>query len=131
MALTTDTLSSTFSTITTPPALPALLVRDDTATLSCSLQNEDPDQGINARGCVCGSTTLPLLTITSSVTNDAESCSYTALPTSSVDNPITVSTTTYTSRCHLCTLVAGIANEPDCTSIPKCSAGMWAYSMTA
>lgn len=102
--------------ITSPPTL----TPTPTPAPSCSLQNEDPDQGINARGCVCGSTTLPLLTLTS-VTDDAQSCSYTAIPTSGVPNPITIASTVYTTNCQACTLVGGIADTPTCTAIEGCT----------
>ena len=92
-----------------------------TSTLTCILQNEDPDQGINNRGCICGSTTLPLLTVPSA-TNVDQSCAYTALPsTAGVANPITIATTTYTSACQVCTLVGGIADIPTCTAIAGCA----------
>ncbi|KAL9093276.1 MAG: hypothetical protein Q9165_004017 [Trypethelium subeluteriae] len=87
---------------------------------SCTLQNEDPDQGINNRGCICGSTTLPLLTVPSA-TDESQSCSYTAMPSSNQSNPITISTMHYTSNCQSCKLVGGIADEPSCTSISKCT----------
>jgi hypothetical protein len=50
-----------------------------TPTPSCTLRIADPDQGIVAQGCICGSTTLPLLTV-SSFTDQAQSCAYTAIP---------------------------------------------------
>lgn len=47
---------------------------------SCYLQNEDPDQGIYTRYCVCESSrTLPLLTISPTVVVTS-SCQYTSLP---------------------------------------------------
>lgn len=99
--------SPTTKAPTTPaPAMP-----------SCSLQNEDPDQGINARGCVCGSTTLPLLTI-SNAKDESQSCSYTAMPTSKVANPITIESQVYTANCYLCTLIGGIADTPSCATTP-------------
>ncbi|KAF2795961.1 hypothetical protein K505DRAFT_359715 [Melanomma pulvis-pyrius CBS 109.77] len=82
---------------------------------SCSLQNEDPDKGIDARGCVCGSTTLPLMTMPDA-TDDSQSCSYTAIPTSSIANPITIESQTYTDNCYLCTLVGGVADTPSCAT---------------
>ena len=97
--------------ITAPPA--------PTSSLHCSLQNEDPDQGITARGCVCGSATLPLLTITS-VTEETQSCAYTTLPLSA-PNPISIETVTYTSNCKACTLVGGIADTPTCTAVKGCT----------
>lgn len=55
----------------------------------CTLQRANPDEGVNVEGCICGSTTLPLLTV-GKVTFDGQSCSYTALPTSKMPNPISI-----------------------------------------
>lgn len=96
-------------TITPGPAMP-----------TCSLRNEDPDQGINAQGCICGSTTLPLLTVPSATHQD-QSCSYTAFPTSSVPDPISIMSTTYTSNCQACTKTGGIADSPTCTTLTGCT----------
>ncbi|KAL1602366.1 hypothetical protein SLS60_005782 [Paraconiothyrium brasiliense] len=85
--------------------------------ISCKLQLNDPGQGINQEGCICGSTTLPLLTVTDA-TSDSQSCDYTALPTSSVSNPISIEHQTYTANCYLCTLIGGIADTPSCATKP-------------
>ena len=86
---------------------------------SCDLQNEDPDQGINARGCICGTKTLPLLTLHSAA-DESQSCSYTAFPSSKVQDPISIETQYYTHNCQACTLVGGIADMAKCTSVAKC-----------
>ncbi len=86
----------------------------------CSLQNQDPGQGINVEGCTCGSTKLPLLTV-ASPTNDSQSCAYTAMPSSSVSNPISRQQQAWTSNCQACTLVGGIADTPTCTSVGGCT----------
>ena len=91
-----------------------------TPTPSCTLQNEDPDQGIVAQGCICGSTTLQVLNVTSA-TDPAQSCAYTAIPTTTGVNPITILSSTYTSECQVCTLVGGIADTPTCTTITGCA----------
>ena len=91
-----------------------------TPTPSCTLQNEDPDQGIAGRGCICGSTTLPLLTVPSA-TDPAQSCAYTAIPTTTGTNPVSILSTTYTNGCQACTLVGGIADTPTCTTIVGCA----------
>ncbi|SLM39732.1 hypothetical protein LPUS_10336 [Lasallia pustulata] len=91
-----------------------------TPTPSCTLQNEDPDQGIAGRGCICGSTTLPLLTVPSA-TDPAQSCAYTAIPTTNGTNPVSILSSTYTSACQACTLVGGIADTPMCTTIAGCA----------
>jgi hypothetical protein len=106
--MSTGPLPTPFIFSVTSPPMPA-----------CSLQNEDPDQGINARGCICGSVTLPLLTITPEV-DESSSCSYTAMPSSSTSNPITIGTQSWTSNCQACTLVGGIADEAQCTSVGGC-----------
>ena len=71
-SIPTSTQSSASPVITSAPAL-------------CTLQEEDPDQGIDARGCVCGTLTLPLLTVPAA-TDQSQSCSYTVLPTTTVSN---------------------------------------------
>ena len=106
----------------TPSHITPSLTRKPTSTFapsmpSCSLQNQDPDQGIYAQGCVCGSTTLPLLTI-SDAAAASQSCSYTVIPTSSVANPITTHSDVYTSNCYKCTLIGGIADTPTCAATP-------------
>lgn len=114
---------------TTTPAQHAACKAKKTSTTtappmpSCSLQNEDPDQGINERGCVCGTRTLPIIQVpTASATDPAQSCAYTAWPSASVSNPISIETQIYTSNCHICTLVGGIADTPDCSqSIKGCT----------
>ncbi|KAL9091473.1 MAG: hypothetical protein Q9165_004859 [Trypethelium subeluteriae] len=102
------TPTSRLPVIVTAPPLP-----------SCTLQNDDPDQGINAQGCICGTTTLPLLTIPSA-TDPAQSCSYKAFPVDS-PNPITVETQVWSSNCQACTLAGGIADNATCTSVAGCT----------
>lgn len=114
---TTGPLPSEDLTTLSPAASPTMT---PPPVLTCTLQNEDPDQGINNRGCICGSTTLPLLTVTGA-TDPAQSCSYTALPTQAVPNPITIETQTWTSNCQACTLVGGVADTPTCTSVTGCT----------
>ncbi|KAJ4348831.1 uncharacterized protein N0V89_010209 [Didymosphaeria variabile] len=99
-------VTTTTAPSTTPPP-----------TISCELQHEDPDQGINQMGCICGSTTLPLLTVTDA-TIDWQSCDYTVLPTSSIANPISIEHQTYMANCYLCTLIGGIADTPSCATQP-------------
>jgi hypothetical protein len=110
-ACATPTPTTAQGTDAPPPTTPAPNMP------SCSLQNQDPDQGIDARGCVCGSMTIPLLTI-SDATDESQSCSYTAMPSSSVANPITIESQTYTNNCYLCTLLGGIADTPSCATTP-------------
>jgi hypothetical protein len=107
--------------ITTGPSTMLTTTKPPAPTISCYLQNEDPDQGINGRGCICGSTTLPLLTVSNAKDPDA-SCAYTALPSSSQSDPIPAKPTkTWTDNCQACTLVGGIADDATCTSIKGCT----------
>lgn len=108
-AATATTTDPSTSTITPPPSTP-----------SCYLQNEDPDQGIIQQGCICGSLTLPLLTVPDA-TIVSQSCSYTTLPSSSVANPISIETEYWTRNCAACTLTGGIADTPTCTSVAGCT----------
>lgn len=86
---------------------------------SCSMQDQDPDQGITSEYCVCqGSVTLPLLT-PSSTAVATESCAYPSLPGSSSQiMPSTGfdSTTTNSGLCLICSEV--VNNEDACTTIP-------------
>ncbi|KAL9076016.1 MAG: hypothetical protein Q9157_003818 [Trypethelium eluteriae] len=104
--------------ITPAPSLD--VVTSAPSILSCTLQNEDPDQGIDARGCICGTTILPVLTV-SSATDDSQSCSYTALPSSDSPNPITVQTQAWFSNCQACTLAGGVADTVTCSSVAGCT----------
>ncbi|KAF2728871.1 hypothetical protein EJ04DRAFT_590334 [Polyplosphaeria fusca] len=101
------------------------------AAPSCTLQNLDPDHGINQRACICGAfTTLPLLTVPHA-TNPSQSCAYTALPNSTLPNPISIETQTWTENCEACTLVGGIADAPTCTSVTGCTATTATATATA
>ncbi|KAK6084839.1 hypothetical protein SCUP234_03022 [Seiridium cupressi] len=112
---------------------------------SCTMQNEDPDQGINTEYCVCDKTrTLPFLTITPEVVR-TKSCDYTTLPPKdtkraampSITPPVatitpaatieqrdlTISTgfgppTTDSKHCQVCTRV--VNNEDSCSSMKDC-----------
>ena len=95
------------ATITPPPntSTPA-----PTATISCSLQDEDPDLGINSAYCVCdGSLNYPEPSSTGS-------CVFTALPSQTI-NP-TASPSVVTSNCQVCTIVD--VNNGECTTLPNC-----------
>ncbi|KAI0123271.1 hypothetical protein BJ170DRAFT_104251 [Xylariales sp. AK1849] len=112
---------------------------------SCTMQMEDPDQGINTEYCVCdGTRTLPFLTITPQVVM-IKSCDYTTLPPkdtkraamATVTPPVatitpaatlqqrdlTISTgfgppTTDSKHCQVCTQV--VNNEDSCSSMTDC-----------
>ena len=68
--------------------------------------------------CSCGSTSLPLTSITGAPVPEASSCAYAALPTSvpSITNMATP--TTNSKLCQVCTPYA--ANRADCSSITGC-----------
>ncbi|KAI1662952.1 hypothetical protein F4813DRAFT_395003 [Daldinia decipiens] len=100
--------------MTTPPPPPKP---------SCVMQDMDPGLGITAPGCICeGSTTLPLLTLPS-VSVYTQSCDYTALPTKTLPNPISITTQTWTVGCQACTGVGGaeVPAAATCTSVPSCT----------
>ncbi|KAI8944110.1 hypothetical protein F4801DRAFT_572847 [Xylaria longipes] len=108
----TPTVTS-FITSTTPAITPA-------PTVSCWLQNEDPDQGINSRYCVCGnSITAPILDPTLA---ESDLCAYTTPPTTTMQ--VSVPTQTWMSNCQACTLVGGIADDATCTMVDDCTATM-------
>ena len=106
--------SSNNATVTSPPASTG-------PTPSCSLQNEDPDQGITSEYCIReGSKTLPLLTPASTAVA-TESCAYKSLPTSGSEITPTTgfhSTTTNSALCEICSQV--VINEDSCTTISNC-----------
>ena len=87
-------------------------------TISCTLQEEDPDEFINTPGCVCSGKTYPVLSVTDTNAGQDASCAYTALPTSTnapVSNPVS----TNTAACQVCTLVTN--EESNCTPLPGCT----------
>lgn len=101
--------------VTTPPPPPP--------KPSCVMQDMDPGLGITAPGCICeGTTTLPLLSLPSASVY-TQSCDYTALPTKTLPNPITIATETWTVGCQSCTGVGGaeVPADATCASIPSCT----------
>lgn len=90
-----------------------------TSMPSCSMRNQDPDEGINSAYCVCNGVTLPLLTPTH-VTIATQSCEYTAIPTSGhiTTKPHLGPATTDKKMCQVCTPV--VNNEDECSSIKNC-----------
>lgn len=109
MTIASSTKFSATPSTTPPPPMP-----------SCYLQEEDPDHGVNARGCICGSTTLPILSVADAA-GESALCAYTAMPTKTEANPISKETYTYTSNCQACTVVGGIADTPTCTLVGGCT----------
>ena len=86
-------------------------------TISCSLQNEDPDQGINTNYCVCSGSTFPVLSVAATATGPDASCAYTSLAAASTIHP-TVQLPIVTSNCQVCTV--GVGSE-QCTPLPNCT----------
>ena len=89
-------------------------------TPSCSMQDEDPDQGITSAYCVCDhSITLPLQSAPTTVVA-TESCHYQSIPTSAQITPAATlgPATTDTKHCQICTPV--VNNEDSCNTIPSC-----------
>lgn len=91
----------------------------------CEMQNALPDQFTSAF-CRChtegGETvTLERLTV-ENPERDAESCSYTAMPTKTEENPVTEVKPTFTVGCDVCAGAGGVENhDPEwCTPIPGC-----------
>ena len=83
-------------------------------TLSCTLQDEDPDENINTPGCICSGSTFPVLS-GPSVTDPAGSCAYTAMPTGASTEPSPTYAVT-THNCQVCTLITN--EEANCTPQP-------------
>lgn len=88
------------------PELLYILIRKSIVTISapsapstsastphCTVHNEKAKQGILGKGCVCGSTTLPLLTVPSA-TDPAQSCAYTSSPFTTDSNSVSILTST-------------------------------------
>ncbi|KAJ3580553.1 hypothetical protein NPX13_g18 [Xylaria arbuscula] len=102
----TSTIESTTPSITPYP------------TVSCYLQNQDPDQGITSQYCVCeNSITAPIL----EGSNLAQTalCVYTTVPGTTAE--VSVPTYTWTTNCNACTLIGGIADSADCTMVDGCT----------
>ncbi|KAI0530348.1 hypothetical protein GGR58DRAFT_518547 [Xylaria digitata] len=98
-----------------------------TQSVSCYLQNQDPDRGINSRYCICESSiTAPVLDSTLAQT---ALCAYTTLPGTTTE--ISVPTQTWTTNCQACTLVGGIADHADCTMVDGCTPTGITTSQTA
>lgn len=99
---------------------------------SCSMQKQDPDEGITQAYCVCqASVTLPLLT-KSKVTRETQSCESTAIPSNTAwITPITTlgPATTYSALCEVCSLA--VINENSCSTISGCTPSAGVAKMTA
>ncbi|KAL9071734.1 MAG: hypothetical protein Q9161_003998 [Pseudevernia consocians] len=93
-------------------------------TPTCSMQDQDPSEGIDSAYCVCvqGTTTASaaLLTLPTTVIATA-SCDYSTMPGgAAVVSPTNAlgPATTNTAVCQVCTPYA--VNGADCTTIPNC-----------
>ncbi|CAD6590903.1 MAG: hypothetical protein ASARMPRED_005100 [Alectoria sarmentosa] len=86
-------------------------------TISCSLQNVDPDQGINTNYCVCSGSTFPVLSVEATATGPGASCAYTSLPSANTLHP-TANLPVITSNCQVCSV--GFDSE-QCTALPNCT----------
>lgn len=100
--------------VTSPAITPA-------PTISCSIQHEDPDQGINTQYCVCSSSTFPILSITDPNAGESASCAYTDLPSDKTINP-QPSLPVITSNCQVCSVgfdfQSCFSSVADCTPTP-------------
>ncbi len=115
---TTGTISISGTSAVTAPATTTQTANITPApTISCSLQNEDPDQGINTNYCVCSGSTFPVLSVDATATGPDASCAYTALPSASTIQP-TANLPVITSNCQICSV--GFDSE-QCTPMPNCT----------
>lgn len=94
-------------------------------TPTCSMQKEDPSEGINSPYCICAqgtmTSTAALLTLPSTAMYTA-SCDYPTMPgAAAIVTPTNAlgPPTTDTAVCEVCTLYA--INGADCTRIPNCT----------
>ena len=95
---TTGTVSvSGTGAVTTPATTTQTANITPAPTVSCSLQNEDPDHGINTDYCVCSGSTFPVLSVAATATGPDASCAYTSLPSASTICP-TVNLSVITSN---------------------------------
>ena len=113
---TTGTISVSGTGAVTAPATTTQAANITPApTISCSLQNEDPDQGINTDYCICSGSTFPVLSVGATATGPDASCAYTSLP--SAIHP-TANLPVITSNCQVCSV--GYDSE-QCTPLPNCT----------
>ena len=87
-------------------------------SLSCTLQEEDPDNAITTPYCVCSSTTLPVLSVP--LTSEQSGfCAYKTIPaTGSVSITQAFPVVTNSAACQVCTLAL---DDYHCSSIVGCS----------
>ncbi|MCJ1280011.1 hypothetical protein MMC21_007836 [Puttea exsequens] len=113
------TTAPTRQTATSGPVTGPMTTSPPPVDPLCYLQYEDPDQGIDTEYCVCGATTLPLLTV-ASPTDNAQSCGYTSLPASKAIHPTNGfgAPVTYRGQCQVCTPIGPFAQN--CQPMANC-----------
>ena len=116
---TTGTISISGTRAVTAPATNTQTANITPApTISCSLQNEDPDQGIDTNYCVCSGSTFPVLSVdATTATGPDASCAYTSLPSASAIHP-TANLPVITSNCQICSVAF---DWEQCTPLPNCT----------
>lgn len=87
-------------------------------SLSCILQEEDPDNAITTPYCVCSSTTLPVLSVPSTG-QQSDSCAYSTIPaTGAVSITQLFPIVTNSAACEVCTLAL---DDYHCSPIAGCA----------
>lgn len=109
--------TGTISVSGTNPATVASATITAAPTVTCTLQNEDPDQGINTDYCVCSGSTFPVLSVGSTATGPDASCAYTTLNAASTINP-TPNLPVVTNNCQVCTVAV---DSEQCTPLTGCT----------
>ncbi|KAI9758154.1 MAG: hypothetical protein M4579_003187 [Chaenotheca gracillima] len=120
ISLPASDFGSATAVITTGPMTTGPTTTPPGATPSCSMRNQDPDQGINSAYCVCDeSITLPLQAAPTTAM-ETESCHYTTIPTTAhiTTKPTLGPVTTDLKGCQVCTPV--VNNEDSCSTIDGC-----------
>ncbi|TVY40883.1 hypothetical protein LOCC1_G006489 [Lachnellula occidentalis] len=89
---------------------------------SCTLNDADPDEGIDQPFCLCDSSTLPVLSVDLATATGADaSCAYTKMPGASATITTNIAlgpASTNSALCQVCSLA--VVNEDACSSIANC-----------
>ncbi|KAL8726756.1 MAG: hypothetical protein Q9181_005935 [Wetmoreana brouardii] len=104
-------------TVSVSGTAPATASITPAPTISCTLQNEDPDQGINTEYCVCSGSTFPVLSVGTTATGPDASCAYTTLNAASTIHP-TANLPVVTRNCQVCTVAV---DSEQCTPLAGCT----------
>lgn len=110
-----STTSPTTSSI--PGITPSPTTTPAPSFVTCTFQNEDPDQGIDTTYCVCSGSTFPAKPDT--LVTPPNSCAYTTLPTSTIQITTNEIVTTLTAECEVCTLYGDTGYQ--CSSLEGCA----------